>query len=88
MALSAAMQADSQERQCILSRRESGLKKEIKEQLGHSTIDMTLDTYAHLLDQSRDEANEAMAKRVPKMATEWAAGGNCCPVPNNRVGGR
>ena len=35
--------------------------KEVKEQLGHSTIAMTLDTYTHLFDQNRDEAAEAMA---------------------------
>ncbi|MPZ92657.1 MAG: tyrosine-type recombinase/integrase [Actinobacteria bacterium] len=35
--------------------------KEVKEQLGHSTIAMTLDTYTHLFDQGRDEAAEAMA---------------------------
>jgi integrase len=37
--------------------------KEVKEQLGHSTIAMTLDTYTHLFDQGRDEAAEAMAVR-------------------------
>jgi integrase len=37
--------------------------KEVKEQLGHSTIAMTLDTYTHLFDQSRDEAAEAMAQQ-------------------------
>jgi integrase len=35
--------------------------KEVKEQLGHSTIAMTLDTYTHLFDEGRDEAAEAMA---------------------------
>lgn len=35
--------------------------KEVKEQLGHSTVAMTLDTYTHLFDQSRDEAAAAMA---------------------------
>lgn len=35
--------------------------KEVKEQLGHSTIAMTLDTYTHLFEQGRDEAAEAMA---------------------------
>lgn len=34
--------------------------KEVKEQLGHSTIAMTLDTYTHLFDEGRDEAAEAM----------------------------
>ena len=37
--------------------------KEIKEQLGHSTIAMTLDTYTHLFDEGRDEAAEAMGVR-------------------------
>lgn len=37
--------------------------KEVKEQLGHSTIAMTLDTYTHLFDEGRDEAAEAMAVR-------------------------
>jgi integrase len=36
--------------------------KEVKEQLGHSTIAMTLDTYTHLFDEGRDEAAEAMAE--------------------------
>lgn len=36
--------------------------KEVKEQLGHSTIAMTLDTYTHLFDEGRDEAAEAMAQ--------------------------
>ena len=35
--------------------------KEVKEQLGHSSIAMTLDTYTHLFDEGRDEAAEAMA---------------------------
>ena len=35
--------------------------KEVKEQLGHSTIAMTLDTYTHLFDEGRDEAAAAMA---------------------------
>lgn len=35
--------------------------KEVKEQLGHATIAMTLDTYTHLFDEGRDEAAEAMA---------------------------
>ena len=35
--------------------------KEVKEQLGHSTIAMTLDTYTHLFDEGRDEASETMA---------------------------
>lgn len=34
--------------------------KEVKEQLGLSTIAMTLDTYTHLFDEGRDEAAEAM----------------------------
>ena len=37
--------------------------KEVKEQLGHSTIAMTLDTYTHLFDEGRDEAAEAMAEQ-------------------------
>lgn len=37
--------------------------KEVKEQLGHSTIAMTLDTYTHLFDEGRDEAAEAMGER-------------------------
>ena len=37
--------------------------KEIKEQLGHSTIAMTFDTYTHLFDEGRDEAAGAMAER-------------------------
>ena len=37
--------------------------KEIKEQLGHSTIAMTFDTYTHLFDEGRDEAAAAMATR-------------------------
>jgi integrase len=37
--------------------------KEVKEQLGHSTIAMTLDTYTHLFEQGRDEAAEAMAEQ-------------------------
>lgn len=36
--------------------------EEVKEQLGHSTIAMTLDTYTHLFDEGRDEAAEAMAE--------------------------
>lgn len=36
--------------------------KEVKEQLGHSTIAMTLDTYTHLFDEGRDEAAEVMAR--------------------------
>ncbi len=35
--------------------------KEVKEQLGHSTIAMTMDTYTHLFDSGREEAAEAMA---------------------------
>jgi len=40
--------------------------KEVKEQLGHSTIAMTLDTYTHLFDEGRDEAAEAMALQFRK----------------------
>jgi integrase len=40
--------------------------KEVKEQLGHSTIAMTLDTYTHLFDEGRDEAAEAMAVQFAK----------------------
>ncbi len=40
--------------------------KEVKEQLGHSTIAMTLDTYTHLFDEGRDEAAEAMALEFTK----------------------
>lgn len=36
--------------------------KEVKEQLGHSTIAMTLDTYTHLFEEGRDEGAEAMAQ--------------------------
>jgi integrase len=40
--------------------------KEVKEQLGHSTIAMTLDTYTHLFDEGRDEAAEAMAAQFTR----------------------
>ncbi|MFN2588762.1 MAG: tyrosine-type recombinase/integrase [Actinomycetota bacterium] len=40
--------------------------KEVKEQLGHSTIAMTLDTYTHLFDEGRDEAAEAMAEQFTR----------------------
>lgn len=43
--------------------------KEVKEQLGHSTIAMTLDTYTHLFDESRDEAAEAMAAQFTRSLT-------------------
>jgi integrase len=35
--------------------------KEVKEQLGHSTIATTLDTYTHLFDEGREAAAQAMA---------------------------
>ena len=40
--------------------------KEVKEQLGHSTIAMTLDTYTHLFDEGRDEAADAMAEQFTR----------------------
>ena len=40
--------------------------KEVKEQLGHSTIAMTLDTYTHLFDEGRDEAAEAMGAQFTR----------------------
>lgn len=43
--------------------------KEIKEQLGHSTIAMTFDTYTHLFDEGRDEAAEAMAAEFRRSRT-------------------
>ena len=46
--------------------------KEVKEQLGHSTIAMTLDTYTHLFDEGRDEAAEAMAEGFRKSLGESA----------------
>ena len=44
--------------------------KEVKEQLGHSTIAMTLDTYTHLFDEGRDEAAEAMAAQFTRSLTK------------------
>lgn len=46
--------------------------KEVKEQLGHSTIAMTLDTYTHLFDEGRDEAAEAMgAQFMRSLDKSW-----------------
>jgi hypothetical protein len=45
-----------------------GAQKEVKEQLGRSTIAMTLVTYTHLFDQSRDEAASTSSTDVRRQA--------------------
>ncbi len=49
-----------------LMHKAGGSAREVKEQLGHSTIAMTLDTYTHLFDEGRDEAAEAMAQQFAR----------------------